>query len=294
MVQLFLDSGYTELDTAYMYCDGKTEEILGQMECAKGPNVVVATKVNPFGSGGNLQPERVIEQFNTSLKRMKKDSVDILYLHAPDHKTPLETTLGACQQLFLEGKFRRLALSNYASWQVMQAYQICKANGWVLPSIYQGMYNAITRDVERELLPCLRALNMAFYAYNPLAGGLLTGRYKYSDLETKPKGRFFGVGWDKAYRDRFWKESNFQAIEAVQTALAQDGGSLTAASLRWLVHHSLLDGAHGDAVILGASKFHHLEENILACKAAPLSKEVVQAFDSAWDLARPLCPPYFR
>jgi aflatoxin B1 aldehyde reductase len=87
------------------------------------------------------------------------------------------------------GKFKRFALSNYAAWEVMEIYHICKQRGFVLPTVYQGMYNALTRDVERELFPCLRRLGMSFYAYNPLAGGLLTGRYSYDDLQTQPIGR---------------------------------------------------------------------------------------------------------
>eukprot|EP00048_Salpingoeca_helianthica_P022998 m.21628 g.21628 ORF g.21628 m.21628 type:complete len:326 (-) comp8117_c0_seq2:42-1019(-) len=297
MLGLFLTKGFNEIDTAYMYCDGKTEELLGKVPAVAEKKFVIATKVNAFGPGGNLRPERVVEQFTTSLARMKLDSVDILYLHAPDHNTPLEVTLEAVDKLHKEGKFKRLALSNYASWQVVQAYYICKEHGWVLPTIYQGMYNAITRDVERELFPALRTLGIAFYAYNPLAGGLLTGRYKYSDLQTKPRGRFFGIGWDKIYRDRFWKECNFEGLDLISAALKAEYGdtvTLTAAVLRWLVHHSGLDGARGDAVILGASKMVHLEANLDACTQGPLAPAVVAAIDKAWELAAPTCPRYFR
>src|SRR5690606_26118365 len=105
------------------------------------------------------------------------NKADIFYLHFPDHKTPLEETLKACQKLYEEGKFKELGLSNYSSWQVSEIYNMCKNNGWVLPTVYQGMYNVITRDVEKELFPCIRYYNMRFYSYNPLAGGLLTERY---------------------------------------------------------------------------------------------------------------------
>lgn len=261
-------------------------------------DVVMATKANPFGPGGNLSPERVTEQLNTSLARLQCASVDLFYLHAPDHRTPLEATLGAVQKLYEAGKFKRLGLSNYASWQVAQAYYICKMNGWVLPTVYQGMYNAITRDVDRELFPCLRALNMSFYAYNPLAGGLLTDRYKYEDLETKPHGRFFGSSaWDKIYRDRFWSKENFAGLELVRSAVTHaygDAVSTSEAAVRWMLHHSRLDGSKGDALIVGASKMHHLQANLAACAAGPLEPPVAQAFDQAWKLAKPACVPYFR
>ena len=106
------------------------------------------------------------------------------------------------------------------------------------------MYNPVTRAVEAELFPCLRAFNIAFYAYNPLAGGLLTGRYKYDDLESQPAGRFFTGGkWAEAYRDRFWKKELFDGIDLVASALQAAYGSevsLAAAAMRWMAHHSAL------------------------------------------------------
>ena len=94
----------------------------------------------------------------------------------------------------------------------------CQANNWVLPSVYQGMYSLVTRQVEEELLPCLRHHNIAFYAYSPLGGGILTGKYQFQQQDDKkiPKGRFNGVGWDKVYRDRYWKEEHFNAMETLK------------------------------------------------------------------------------
>jgi len=155
------------------------------------------------------------------------------------------------------------------------------------------MYNVITRDVERELLPALRSLGMAFYAYNPLAGGLLTGRYRLSDEATAPKGRFFGNSWSERYRQRFWNDENFKAVTRVQSAL-NDETPLAEASLRWLIHHSKLSTKHGDAVIVGASSTTHLAQNLNAWQRGPLSAAVVSAADDAWEIARPGCAPYFR
>ena len=98
----------------------------------------------------------------------------------------------------------------------MQFYH--QANNWVRPSVYQGMYSVVTRQVEEELLPCLRHHNIAFYAYSPLGGGILTGKYQFGQQDDKkiPKGRFNGVGWDKVYRDRYWKEEHFNAMETLK------------------------------------------------------------------------------
>lgn len=166
----------------------------------------------------------------------------------------------------------------------------------MLPEVYQGMYNPITRVVETDLFPALKELNIAFYAYNPLAGGLLTGKYAFDDKELKPKGRFFGNSWDKIYQERFWHECNFKAIDIVRQSLQEEyNGAVTLAeaSLRWLAHHSkMVDGQSG--IILGASKLPHLVENLKGCSSGPLSDKVVQAFEKAWQIAKQNCPTYFR
>uniref|UniRef100_A0A2K6KKC8 Aldo-keto reductase family 7 like/pseudo n=1 Tax=Rhinopithecus bieti TaxID=61621 RepID=A0A2K6KKC8_RHIBE len=162
----------------------------------------------------------------------------------------------------------------------------------------RGMYSATTRQVETELLPCLRHFGLRFYAYNPLAGGLLTGRYKYEDKDGKqPVGRFFGTQWAEFYRNCFWKENHFEGIALVEKALQAAYGastpSTTSAALRWMYHHSQLQGAHGDAVILGMSSLEQLEQNLAAAEEGPLEPAVVDAFNQAWHLFAHECPNYF-
>ncbi|XP_055473150.1 aflatoxin B1 aldehyde reductase member 2-like, partial [Psammomys obesus] len=146
------------------------------------------------------------------------------------------------------GKFVELGLSNYASWEVAEICTICKKNGWIMPTVYQGMYNATTRQVEKELLPCLRHFGLRFYAYSPLAGGLLTGKYKYETKEEEqPLSRFFGKKYDNFYRDDYWKESYLKGIDLVKKSLKTTYGtrapSMTSAALRWMYHHSQLQVA---------------------------------------------------
>ncbi|KAI1890505.1 hypothetical protein AGOR_G00154390 [Albula goreensis] len=296
MVRAYLDRGHNELDTAFMYTDGKAETIIGGMGLPK--SVRIATKANPW-EGKTLKPESVRSQLDTSLQRLQTQCVDIFYLHAPDHNNPITETLRACNELHKEGKYKELGLSNYASWEVAEIYCICKHNNWVLPTVYQGMYNATTRQVETELLPCLKFFGIRFYAYNPLAGGLLTGKYHYEDQDTsKPEGRFFGNSWAGAYRDRYWKQSHFQAIDLVQKALKAAYGaqmpSMTSAALRWMYHHSQLQGECGDGVIIGMSSMEQLQQNLSATEEGPLDPTVVQAFKQAWDLVAHECPNYFR
>ncbi|CAM5166375.1 unnamed protein product [Eretmochelys imbricata] len=299
LLRAFLERGHRELDTAHMYGGGASERILGALLAGgDGPAVKMATKANPW-EGKTLKPESVRSQLETSLERLQMKSVDLFYLHAPDHNTPVEQTLHACNELYKEGKFKELGLSNYAAWEVAEIYTICKYNNWVLPTVYQGMYNATTRQVETELLPCLRHCGMRFYAYNPLAGGLLTGKYKYDDKDTgQPTGRFFGNDWAQTYRDRYWKEHHFQAIAQVEKALGEAYGSnppsLTSAALRWMYNHSKLQGALGDAVIIGMSNMDQLQQNLTCSEEGPLLPAVVEAFDRAWHLVTHDCPNYFR
>ncbi|KAL1777172.1 aflatoxin B1 aldehyde reductase member 2 [Sigmodon hispidus] len=300
-VRAFMDRGHNELDTAFMYCDGQSESILGGLGLGLGSGdctVKIATKANPW-DGKSLKPDSVRSQLETSLKRLQCPWVDLFYLHAPDHNTPIEETLHACHQLQQEGKFVELGLSNYASWEVAEICTLCKKNGWIMPTVYQGMYNATTRQVEKELLPCLRHFGLRFYAYNPLAGGLLTGKYKYEDKDGKqPVGRFFGNSWAETYRNRFWKEQHFEAIGLVEKALQATYGSsapsMTSAALRWMYHHSQLQGTRGDAVILGMSSLEQLEQNLAATEEGPLEPAVVDAFNQAWNLVAHDCPNYFR
>ena len=112
------------------------------------------------------------------------------YLHGPDRTTPYEETLKAVNELYKEGKFKRFGISNYMSWEVAEICEICKTNGYILPSAYQGIYNAIHRKVEPELFPCLRKFGIAFYEFNPLGGGLFTGRYRSLEEAVEPGSRF--------------------------------------------------------------------------------------------------------
>ncbi|XP_019367463.1 PREDICTED: aflatoxin B1 aldehyde reductase member 2 isoform X2 [Gavialis gangeticus] len=260
--------------------------------------VKIATKANPW-EGKTLKPASVRSQLETSLERLRRSTVELFYLHAPDHETPVEETLQACNELHKEGKFEELGLSNYAAWEVAEIYTLCRINNWVLPTVYQGMYNATTRQVETELLPCLRHYGIRFYAYNPLAGGLLTGKYKYEDKDTRqPTGRFFGNDWAQAYRNRYWKKHHFEAIALVEKALKEaygaDPPSLTSAALRWIYNHSQLKGDVGDAVIIGMSNMDQLQQNLTCSEEGPLLPAVVEAFDKAWHLVAHDCPNYFR
>ncbi|CAK9108396.1 Aflatoxin B1 aldehyde reductase member 2 (rAFAR2) (Succinic semialdehyde reductase) (SSA reductase) [Durusdinium trenchii] len=296
-VKRHLTAGRAELDTATMYQHGATERLLGSILGKRGdlkPGLLLASKVNPFkGYGDSLRPESVRKQCLQALNALKLDTLDVLYLHAPDHGTRIESTLQAMQELYLEGRFRELGLSNYSAWETVHIYHLCKQKGYVLPTLYQGMYNAITRDVERELLPALKTLGIRFYAYNPLAGGFLSG--KHAAMVQFPKdGRFGESEWGIKYRDRFWKPEYFEALDLVKAACKRSAIPMAAASVRWVMHHSELVGGDNDAIILGASSLRHLEENLNAAAQGPLPAHIVASFDQAWAITKAACPSYSR
>eukprot|EP01084_Bolivina_argentea_P146381 256323_1 len=297
----------TEIDTAFMYQRGKTETYIGKVnKTIVTPNKgLIATKAFPKHENG-LSDAGIRKQFQISLSRLQTKSVDLFYLHWPDYTVPIEESLKTVNDLYNKGKFKRFGLSNYSAWQVTEIWYLCDKMGYIKPTVYQGMYNAITRDVEDELFPCLRRFGISFNAYNPLAGGLLSGKHKFEQLETddiEKGGRFHGkAGWAIAYKERFWQKSKFDAIELIREALKQSYGvsddgtlkvGLVEASLRWLTTHSALK--KDDGVIMGPSTVPYYHDNLKALECADdLDANVVKAIDNAWKLCKGDCPVYFR
>lgn len=290
IVRSFVDQGYSELDTAYVYNEGECEKILGQIISSLGrERFSIATKVNPRISG-KLDGDAVRKQLPESLRRMGIEKADILYLHFPDPETPVESALEACAEAHRSGQFVELGLSNFPAWMVADVYHTCKSRGFVLPTVYEGVYNALTRSAERELFDALDAFGMRFYAYNPLAGGMLTG--KYSSADDKPRDGRFALR--KTYSRRYWKESFFDAVAIIGEACAKHDMLMAEAALRWLAYHSKLSEARGDAVIVGASKLSQLQQNVSAVAQGALPDDVVAAFEKAWSVSKADSPEYFR
>ena len=287
-VNAFLDAGYDELDTAYVYNEGNCERLLGEVLPGLNRPFKIATKVNPRISG-RLDAEAAYKQVNESLARMKLDAVDTVFLHFPDPATPVEGVLGAMAELHEQGKFRELGLSNFPAWMVADVWHICDRHGWVRPTVFEGVYNPLTRRAEAELNDCLNSFGLRFYAYNPMCGGLLTGRY--GSFEDAPgDGRFTHR---PNYQARYWKKSFFDAVELIKAAAAAHGISSIEATYRWLAWHSMLRGERGDAILVGASRLSHLRQNMETVKAGPLPQDVVEAFEKAWTITKGDSPEYF-
>ncbi len=290
MVQYFFEAGFNELDTAYVYNKGETERILGSiLAVIPDESLCIATKVNPRITG-RLDGEAVKIQFSESLRRLAKDSVDILYLHFPDSHTPVESALEMCANLHAKGKFKELGVSNFPAWMVVDIWHICRERGWPKPVVYQGLYNGLSRKVENELFPALRKLGIRFYAFNPLAGGLLSGKYS-SYEETPVPGRFTAR---PNYLDRYWKRSYFDAIKKLEAVCQETEIPLAEAAYRWLSFHSCLDSSRGDGILVGASNIKHLNQNLKALDRGVLPKTIEEAFNKAWEETKSDCPDYFK
>lgn len=287
-VQAFLDEGCDEIDTAYVYNEGACERLLGDALAEAGRPFRIATKVNPRISG-RLDAAAAYKQVNESLDRMRLPRADIVYLHFPDPATPVESVLTAMADLHDQGKFGELGLSNFPAWMVADIWHICQRRGWVKPTVYEGMYNPLTRRAEGELRACLDHFGMRYYAYNPLAGGLLTGRYAGYG-EAPSDGRFTHR---PGYQNRYWKESYFRAVDIVRAACDRQGISIVEAVYRWLAHHSMLRPERGDGIIIGASKLNHLVQNMSAAKQGPLPGDVLEAFEAAWQVCKADSPEYY-
>ena len=288
MTQSFLKSGFNELDTAYVYNGGDTERYLGDIL----PNLsgyYLATKIHPRITG-KLNRETILMEFNESLKRMNLDKVDLLYFHFPDGKTPIDEALETVAELYKKGKVKELGLSNYPAWQVVDIWHKCEKYGCPKPTVYQGMYNALCRNVEPELFPAIRALDMRFYAFNPLAGGMLTGKHHHFEDAPEP-GRFARL---ESYRKRYWKQSYFDAVDEIRKACELENIPMAEAGYRWLCYHSMMDANQGDGILLGASRQEQMIQNMASTSKGELPQSIVEAMNNAWEIAKPDSPAYFK
>lgn len=290
MIDSFLSGDYRELDTAYVYNNGECERLLGSaLKNIDRNSYEIATKVNPRITG-KLDKEAVLNQTNESLHRLGLKNVDTLYLHFPDPNTPVESALEGCAQLFDEGKFSRLGLSNFPAWLVSEVYHICDKHDWMRPKVYEGLYNPLSRFAERELNSALDYYNISFYAYNPLAGGMMTDKYSGKD-KTLKTGRFTTR---PNYQQRYWKDSYFDAVDHIKEACAKHNINIVEAAYRWLAFHSMLKAERGDAIIIGASRLPQLIQNTETLNKGTLPETIVEAIEAAWNVCKADAPEYFR
>lgn len=288
MIDHCIDEGINFVDTANLYQTGVAESMLGEAMRGKRNKLIVATKVRgKMGDGpdeSGLSKRAIIRAIEDSLRRLQTDFVDLYYLHQPDYAVPIEETLAAMEELVKQGKIRYPGTSNYSSWQVCEMQWIAQKNGYTPACVSQPMYNLLARGIEQEYLPMAKKYDVTVIAYNPLAGGLLTGKHIQATI---PPGTRFDN--NSMYQDRYWHPQNFTAVEKLKAASESAGRSLIDVSLNWLLYHT-----QTDCVLLGATRMAQLEQNLAACEGGPLPPEVLRVCDEVWAELRSPVPIYNR
>ncbi|KAJ7286403.1 Aldo/keto reductase [Mycena rebaudengoi] len=287
ILDVFVKHGHREVDTARLYGEGTSEEYLGKINW-KEKRLLMETKVYPFAPLNiSHSPEVIRSSFAITPVANVGSKLEMWYLHGPDRSVPYEVTLKAVDELYREGHFKRFGISNYMAWEVAELVGICKRFGYIQPTVYQGLYNAIHRTVEPELFPCLRKFGISFYEFNPLAGGFFTNRYASADDKPEAGSRFDP--------DKFQgKEQYFKALDTIRPVVEKHNLTMAEVALRWISHHSFLKREHGDAVLIGASSLTHIEQNLVDLEKGPLPEEVLKALDEAWLDVKSIAANYYH
>jgi aryl-alcohol dehydrogenase-like predicted oxidoreductase len=287
LVDFSLAAGVNFLDTANVYNQGESERILGRAIRGKREQVVLAGKVGgkmiADGYGG-LSRDAVFRAVDASLERLGTDRLDLCYLHHPDYGVPIEESLEALDRLVRAGKIRFPALSNYSSWQVTEAQWIAAVKQYTPATVSQPLYNLLARGVEQEYLPMCRRFGIFTCIYNPLAGGLLTGK--------QPRdGPLPGTRFDRnqTYLDRYWHPAFFAAVDELSEAARVHGRSMVSVALNWLYHHS-----DAGCIIMGASRLEQFRQNLAVLADGPLPPGLLGTCDAIWAKLRGVTPKYNR
>ncbi len=291
MVDAALDAGITGIDTANAYASGRTEPMLAELLRGRRDRVVLATKAGmPHPDAGDhspLSPTALRASLEGSLRRLDTDRIDLFYLHQPDRATPIADTLATVAEFVAEGKVLALGVSNYAAWQIAELTHTADVLGAPRPVLAQQLYNLLARRVEEEYLEYARTSGLTTMVYNPLGGGLLTGRHRFGD--EPGTGRFGDSALAGMYRQRYWDARLFAAVERLAGIAEGAGIGLAELSLRWL-----LGKEDVGALLLGGSREAQLHANLAAAAAGALPADVRTACDEVGaDLRGPM-PAYNR
>ncbi|CAL9639722.1 1-deoxyxylulose-5-phosphate synthase YajO (plasmid) [Streptomyces sp. enrichment culture] len=260
LVGAALDAGINFVDTADVYADGESEELLGRAIRQRRRDVVLATKLfAPVGSGPNdqgLSRLHVMRALEESLRRLGTDYIDLYQIHNWDHLTPLEETLSALDDAVRQGKVRYIGCSNLAAWQVSKALGISALHnqaGFVANQIH---YSLLSRDAERDLVPMAEDSGVSLTVWQGLVGGFLTGKFDRGGVSTDQDSRRARNGFDFV---PFSEETGFEVVDVLRTVAGRHKVSPARVALAWLLAQRGVT-----SVIIGARKMEQLQDNIAA------------------------------
>lgn len=282
------DAGLVYLDTSDAYplggdheTAGRTEEILGRWMKDKGnrQDLLITTKCfAPTRRGPNtwgLARQHVMEAVDDSLRRLGTDHIDLYLAHMDDPHTPLEETLRAFEDITTAGKVRYVGCSNYSAWRLGKALRAADRLGVPGYMTIQSRYNLLYREIETELLPLLQDEGIGLMVYNPLAGGLLSG--KYAAGQAPEEGTRFTLGNAAAiYQQRYWHEAQLEAVARLKAEAEKRGIELVSLAVAWVLARPGVSTA-----IIGASRPEQLDAN-LAALDLELDDELLEICEAVW------------
>lgn len=242
-------------DEQFLYGTGESEEIIGRALKGRRDKVVLATKVGlPMGKDSNdagLSKFHIMREVENSLQRLQTDYIDLYQVHRFDDETPLEETLSTLTALVKQGKVRYIGCSNYAAWQLAKANGISNLHGFEHFVSSQSQYNLLSRELENEVVPYCVSEKVGLLVYSPMARGMLSG--KYTTRDDVPEGSRAARG--ERLIQNYFKDENFQKVEAYKQVAAEHEVNLSQFSLAWILNQPAVTSA-----IIGASKPHHVTD----------------------------------
>ena len=257
LVGMALDAGINFFDTADVYHEGESEEFLAKALGNRNDDVLVATKVRgrqaPGANEVGLSRRHIQRTVEKSLKRLRRETIDLLQVHGWDQKTPLEETLSTLNDLVRAGKVRYIGASNYAAWQIMKALAISDAHGWERFVTLQPLYNLMNRELELEHVPLCLDQKLGILPWSPLVAGFLTGKYRRGSKG--PEGARRAMTDDNFLK--FDEEKGYGVVDALEEIGRVHGASISQTALNWV---SAKPGV--TSVIIGARTPKQLEENL--------------------------------
>lgn len=303
--------GLDTLDSAASYPPGNawnTETLLGEASAVgegvslssslsssstSTPTFIIDTKVIVRPGEPFLTDDLIDASLTKSLSLLQTSSVRTLYAHANDNITPLFEQAAAFDRQVRSGRCTQYGLSNYAPADVAKFFEVCEQHNFIKPAFVQGMYNALRREAEDELLPLLRRHGCAFYAYSPLAGGFLTGKVTAArdapdnNKDGLQRTRWQGASAFPAYLKIYDTPAMHDAVRRLQKACAAADPPMTTqeASMRWLPHHSALIDSR-DGVIFGAKTVEQIRANVAEMRRGPLPESVREVVEGLWATTR--------
>ena len=276
------EGGIDFLDTSDAYplggdldTRGVTEEILGRWLRGRRDRFIVATKsfvpTGPAPFDGGNSRKHIRSAVDASLRRLQTDYIDLYQLHGYDLNTPIDETLGALDDLVHEGKVRYTGCSNFLTYQLVRAVGRTETLGLTRLDCVQPRYNLLFRQIEREMLPYCGEEGIGVIPYNPIAGGLLSG--KHSRSGPPPEGRFTLGSAGKMYQDRYWRDREFDTVDQLRSFADEAGVGLVTLAVAWVLANKVITAA-----IIGASRPEQLDAS-LAAAGFTLDEELKRRLD---------------